>query len=33
MVCSMVIDTPTNGLVTTTMVYLNCPVTIYGRDS
>lgn len=28
----MVIDTPTNGLVTTSLVCLNCPLTIYGRD-
>ncbi|XP_050920412.1 uncharacterized protein LOC127138049 [Lathyrus oleraceus] len=29
---SMVIDTPTNGLVTTSLVCLNCPLTIYGRN-
>lgn len=28
----MVIDTPTNGLVTTFLVFLNCPLTIYGSD-
>lgn len=31
MIGLMIIDTPTNGSVTTTMVYLNCPMTIYGR--
>lgn len=29
---SMFIDTSTNGSVTTTMVCLNCPLTIYGKD-
>lgn len=29
---SMVIDTPTNGLVTTLLVCLNCPLTIFGKD-
>ena len=29
---SMVIDTPTNGSVTTSLVCLNYPLTIYGRD-
>lgn len=28
----MVIDTPANSSVTTTMVYLRCPMTVYGRD-
>ncbi|XP_050909066.1 uncharacterized protein LOC127122829 [Lathyrus oleraceus] len=28
----MAIDTPPNGLMTTLLVYLNCPLTIYGRD-
>lgn len=29
---SLVIDTPTNGSMTTLLVCLNCPLTIYGRD-
>ncbi|XP_050897206.1 uncharacterized protein LOC127104028 [Lathyrus oleraceus] len=29
---SMVIDTPTNSPVTTLLVCLSCPLTIYGRD-
>lgn len=29
---SMVIDTPVSGSVTTSLVCLNCPLTIYGRD-
>ncbi|XP_050908293.1 uncharacterized protein LOC127121912 [Lathyrus oleraceus] len=29
---SMVIDTSTNGSVTTSLVCLNCPLTIYGKD-
>lgn len=29
---SMVIDTPTNDSVTTSLVCLNYPLTIYGRD-
>lgn len=33
MVGSMIVDTPTLGLVTTSWVCLNCPLTIYGKDS
>lgn len=29
---SMVNDTPTNGLMTISLVCLNYPLTIYGRD-
>ena len=29
---SMVIDTLANGSVTTLLVCLNCPLTIYGKD-
>ena len=32
MIFSMFIDTPTNGSVTTMMVCLSCPLTIYGKD-
>lgn len=32
MVGSMVIDTPTNGSVTTALVCLGCPFTIYGKN-
>lgn len=32
MVGSMVIDTPTSGLVTTSLVCSNCALTIYGKD-
>lgn len=32
MVSSMVIDTPANGSMTTFLVCLNCPLTIYGKD-
>ena len=28
----MVIDTPSSGSVTTSLVCLSCPLTIYGRD-
>lgn len=28
----LVIDTPTNGSVTTSLIFLNCPLSIYGRD-
>lgn len=28
----LIIDTPTNGLVTTSLICLNCPLSIYGRD-
>lgn len=28
----IVIDTPTNGSVTTSLIFLNCPLSIYGRD-
>lgn len=29
---SIVIDTPANGLVTTTLVYLTCPLTTFGKE-
>lgn len=32
MIISMVIDTPTNGLMTTPLACLNFPLTIYGKD-
>lgn len=28
----MVIDTPTSGSMTTLLVFLNCPLTIFGKD-
>ncbi|XP_050876480.1 uncharacterized protein LOC127080192 [Lathyrus oleraceus] len=28
----LIIDTPTNGLMTTSLIFLNCPLSIYGRD-
>lgn len=32
MVGSMVVDTPTLGLVTTSLVFLKCPLSIYGKN-